>query len=520
MIFFILIAAGIILIVAAGSFLIQSKKDSFEKALALAAMGNYTDARILIRDILDSSPSNVRAHFIMAKIYAMEGDYTNEARHLEKIKKIGSFDKEITEVSVSNRLADIYYQQDLYEESVFHYLDSLSVDPENVEANIRIAFMALGQKEFGIADRFLSRVPDERVKMTSVQIAKGVLAGTLRKGDPKPYFHTAFEMEPSSSVAGFLYALSLARSGEHEEAIKIANSVADILTDEYVHYTIFQFMMVEWIQLQNWNEALKHARLCMEIARSNGWKQELIDSDFHFALIAVKMGRLEEASEHLIEAESERVDDIRIMELANYKFQVETKRLEAGKPSKSGFTPEDEISKLFFELFPLDRYYELSGLKSSKSFYIKGIVDEEGNKIVAEMNRIGISATDHYRTLKGVDFKNLCVKVVMALNYTVSREVPNKEGEGLNLMGLNKTDKETRALFKFRKWKDAKMSDIFLRDTLSQVKDLGLDKAFVIGDADFTEGGKRFLAENQSRISVLCGRDLEDLLKKALKMQG
>ncbi|TGK00231.1 restriction endonuclease [Leptospira langatensis] len=520
MIFVILVAAGIILIVAAGSFLIQSKKDSFEKALALAAMGNYVDSRMLIRDVLDANPSNVKANFIMAKIYAMEGDHINEARHLEKIKKIGSYDKEISEVAVSNRIADIYYQQDLFEESVFHYSDTLLVDPDNLEANIRIAFMAIGQKEFGIADKFLSRIPDERIKMPALLIGKGVVAGILRKGDPKIYFQKAFEEDPTSSVGGFLYSVSLARSGQHDEAIRVANSVVDVIADEYVRYTLFQFIMLEHIQKGNWNEALKHARLCMEMARNNGWKQEMIDSDFHFALLAVQMGKLEDASEYLIEAESERVDDDRIIELANYKYQVETKRLELGKVAKSGFTPEQEISKLFNELFPVERYYEISGLKSSKSFHIKGILDDEGNKTAIDMGKIGISALDHFRTIKGVDFKNLCVKVVMALNYTVSREIPNKEGDGLNFQGLNKTDKETRALFKFRKWKDAKISDIFLRDTLSQVKDLGLDKAFIIGDADFTEGARRFLADNPSRLSILYGKDLDELLKKALRAQG
>lgn len=67
--------------------MIQTKKDSYEKALALAALGNYVDARVIIRDILDNSPSNVRAHYVIAKIYAMEGDTVNEARHLEKIKR-------------------------------------------------------------------------------------------------------------------------------------------------------------------------------------------------------------------------------------------------------------------------------------------------------------------------------------------------------------------------------------------------------------------------------------------------
>ncbi|MDV6236811.1 tetratricopeptide repeat protein [Leptospira ellisii] len=520
MIFVILVAIGIILIVAFGSFLIQTKKDAFEKALALAAMGNYVDARVMIRDILDSSPSNVRAHYVIAKIYAMEGDTVNEARHLEKIKKIGSYEKGINEVAVSNRIADIYYQQDLFEEALFHYLDTISIEPENPEANIRIGFMALGQKEFAIADRFLNKIPNDRIKISSLFIGKGVLAAVLRKGNPSEYFAKAYELDPASPVCGFLYALGLAREGKYDEAAKAANSVADLIEDDYVSYTIFQFLMCVFVLQKNLGEALKYARLCMEMARNSGWKQEMIDSDVHFSLLAVKLGKLEEASEYLIEAESERIDDKRILELANYKFQLETKRLEPGKTTQSGFSIDEEIGRIFGELFPVERFYELSGLKSSKSFHIKGILDEQGNKLLTDISKIGVGVMDHYRQLKGVEFKNLCVRIVMALNYTVSREIPNKEGDGLNLTGLNKTDKETRALFKFRKWKDAKISDIFLRDTLSQLKELGVDKAYVLGDAEFTEGAKRFLTDNPSLLNVIYGKDLEELLKKALRMES
>ncbi|EKS00443.1 tetratricopeptide repeat protein, partial [Leptospira mayottensis 200901122] len=243
MIFVILVAIGIILIVASGSFLIQTKKDAYEKALALAAMGNYVDARVMIRDILDNSPSNVRAHYVIAKIYAMEGDTINEARHLEKIKKIGTYEKGINAVAVSNRIADIYYQQDLFEEALFHYLDTVTIDPENPEANVRIGFMALGQKEFMIADRFLGKISDEKIKIASIFIGKGVISAILRKGNPVDFFAKAYDLEPSSPVGGFLYALSLTRDGKYDEAVRIANSVADLIEDDYIRYTIFQFLM-------------------------------------------------------------------------------------------------------------------------------------------------------------------------------------------------------------------------------------------------------------------------------------
>ncbi|MGQ2871185.1 restriction endonuclease, partial [Leptospira santarosai] len=75
------------------------------------------------------------------------------------------------------------------------------------------------------------------------------------------------------------------------------------------------------------------------------------------------------------------------------------------------------------------------------------------------------------------------------------------------------------SLFKFRKWKDAKISDIFLRDTIGQLNELGLDKAVIVVDAEFTEGAKRFLADNSSLLDVISGKDLEEILKKALHQE-
>ncbi|MGQ2826017.1 restriction endonuclease, partial [Leptospira kirschneri] len=38
-------------------------------------------------------------------------------------------------------------------------------------------------------------------------------------------------------------------------------------------------------------------------------------------------------------------------------------------------------------------------------------------------------------------------------------------------------------------------------------------------DAEFTEGAKRFLSENSSLLNVISGKDLEELLKKALRQE-
>lgn len=154
MAFFIFVGAAVIMLGFLLTFVIGQRRDSYAKALSLATLGNFLDARALVREKLEEDHQNPYGHYVMAKIYAMENDPLNEAKHLEIIKKNNRYNKEIDPVTVSNRIAEIYYNKDFFEEAFFHYLDTLQTDRSNPIACIRLGFMALGQKEFKIADHF------------------------------------------------------------------------------------------------------------------------------------------------------------------------------------------------------------------------------------------------------------------------------------------------------------------------------------------------------------------------------
>ena len=80
------------------------------------------------------------------------------------------------------------------------------------------------------------------------------------------------------------YGSCKANDGKYEDAIKIADEVIDKLDDEYLRFTLFQFIMAVNVKVGNFNQAIKHARLCMEMAKLNDWLSETIESDIHFAL--------------------------------------------------------------------------------------------------------------------------------------------------------------------------------------------------------------------------------------------
>ncbi|MDF3818695.1 restriction endonuclease [Leptospira sp. 96542] len=514
MVFFILVGSAVILLGFLLSFIIGQRRDNYAKALSLATLGNFLDARALVRERLEEDHQNPYGHYVMSKIYSMENDPLNEAKHLETIKKNNRYTKDIDAVTVSNRIADIYYNKDFFEESFFHYLDTIQHDRSNPVACMRLGFMALGQKEFKIAEHFFTRMPEDKLSSSLYFIARGVISGVTGGGKEKEYFEKAYKLE-KSPVSGFLYALSLSRENKHKEAVKIAVGISEQIDDEYVRYTVFQFLMAEAILMQNFPEALKYGRLCMEMAKLNGWQSEAIESSIHFSMISVYMGRYEETSEFLIEAEAERLEDPDVCALANLKY-----KLERGVGTVESLNQEYDLTRelnlLSVNLFPNSRYFELSGMRSSKPFNIKGMVDDSGKKLSSKLSMIGVDKFEKFIALTGTAFKNQATRMVMNLGYRVTKEIPNPEGDGVNFLTSLKEDVNSRALFRVRKWKDAKLSDVFLRDMISQMDEMGANKGFVIGNFEVTEGGRKIVVASNGRLEMYSGDLFEDLLEKTM----
>ncbi|MDZ4726152.1 MAG: restriction endonuclease [Leptospira sp.] len=514
MVFFIIVGAGIIILGFLVTFIIAQKRDGYSKALTLAAMGNFIDARSIVRERLEEDHQNPYGHYVMAKIYSMENDPLNEAKHLEIIKKNARYTKDIDPVTVSNRIADIYYNKDFFEESFFHYLDTLQVDRSNPTACMRLGFMALGQKEFKIADNFFARLPAEKMNSSLYHIARGVISGVTGAGKEREYFENAFKLE-KSAVCGFLYALALSRENKHKDAVGIASSIADQVDDEYVRYTIFQFLMTEAILMQNFPDALKYSRLCMEMAKLNSWQSETVESNIHFSMVSIYMGRYEDASEHLIEAEANRLDDPEVTHLANLKY-----KLERGLGNLDSLSNEYDLTKelnvLSVSLFPNSRYFELSGMRSSKPFNIKGVVDESGNKTAKKLDLIGVDKFEKFISMTGTQFKNQATRMILKYGYRVTKELANVEGDGVNYLCSAKENVNLRAIFRIRKWKDAKVSDVFFREMLQQMEENGASRGYVIGNYELTEAGRKILSQHETDIELINGDRLEDLLDKTM----
>ncbi|MCB1157134.1 MAG: restriction endonuclease [Leptospiraceae bacterium] len=498
-------------------FYIQNSRSNIsERALALAAMGNFLDAKAMVRGILEREPDNSQILFLMSKIHSIEKDYEGEAHFLEKLKSTGNFEKDFPASFVSSRLGDIYYDQNKMQEAFFHYLDAIHLDPHNIEPFLRLSFIAVGQKEFKIAESFMKQVPDNEVEISSFFIARGVVAAQLNRADEFMFFEKAYELD-KNPLPVFLFALANYRLKNHKEALKLANEALEKAEDEYFRFTIIQFIMLQHFLLGDFSSSLIHAKLCIEMARQNSWKFETSESELNFALISIAQNNLEEASEFLIEAESLNTEDTEIIELADYKFQLELGKINMGQTTPNGYNPDLALQQLPDKLFPVERYFELSGLRSNNYVNIRGMVNESGEKIANRLSNVGPNKILTFISLKGTSFKNACNRIMNDLSYKGVRELPCIESDGANYLAKSKDEEEQSALFKIRKWKDIQISDVFLNESLENLQESGAKMCYIVGNAELTQGAKKIYRLNSSKIQIINGVELEQLLERALK---
>ncbi len=513
---FLLIATIAAFIVAAGAFvfLFETRSSVTDKALSIAALGNYAEAKAMVRDQLDLEPDDVQLLFLMSRIYKLEGDHLSEAEYLERIVEKGNFTKDVPASKVTQRIAAIYYELDQLEKSFFYYLENLEHDPRNIESLIRLAFMCLGQKEFDLAEKFFRQIPEENIRIAYYFIGRGVTAVMLEKNNEHEYFKKAYDLDSRSTVNAFLYAMSLFRIRRFQEALDIANTILDEVSDDYLRYTLFQFVMVQNMCLSDYLSAILYCKYCIEIAMANNMEQELAESNLYCGALHIANGDIEDASEYLIDAEYRRVNDPEVINLANYKFDLEEGNAKPGMTSARGFNFKNFLMDIPDRLFPGERSYELSGLRTSTAINIRGMLNSDGVKILPKLALLTPDKISRFLSLKGNAYKSVAAKIMSELGYKVKKELPCLDSEGANYLGVNAKDE--LALFRFRRWKGATVSDVFLNEYLANIGDYSAKKGFLVGSYDLSVGGKRFIKRNDA-IVIINDKELDRLLAKVMK---
>lgn len=517
-----LIAALSTLIFAAALyfFFVMDRGSSLDRAMALAEKGQYTDARGMIRGRLDSDPDNHRAHYAMARIYALEGNAAQELYHLEEIKRINRFSQEINAGTVMNRIGEIHYAAGDYRDAFEAYLDALSINNKNEPALAYLAFMSIGQEQFDIAEKYFKRLVELSPNRAEYRLARGIGLAMEKSGDAIKEMEMALSLTPGDPTAKFLTALQAFKIGEVDKSLRLIEELIPTLTDPAIIYIANKLAVSVYYRKSDYRQAMVYAERCMETSNSEGWAGEEYENRMTVAYMAMLTGDLEKANEHLLELEINNPSDQLVMTLSDFRMDLEEGITTVDQVSPRGFDFRSHLQDWLRKRFPDNILYRLSGLGMDEGFDVLGFFTQDGAekerpKKTTKRENDPMVLIDRFNNLEGNAFQAATEQIINSLGHRIVKSLPYREKDGADYITAEIANKKNKALVRIRKWRNQPISDIFLRDMQNLLNEQKVSLGFVIAGAQLT-GGAEAALENLKKITVINDAELAGMLQKIL----
>ena len=495
------------------------KGSSFDKALALAERGDYTDARGMIRSKLERDPRNPRAHFTMAQIYRMEGSDDNELRHLVDVKKAGRFPPDINAAEVYNRIGELFYLQDRYRDSFENYLESLRFSQNNEDALAHLAFMGIGQGEFEIAERFFKRLIKIAPNSPEYHLARGVGLSMLKNKEALKELEMALALNPNDVTARFMCALQSFKQADYQKAAEMIESLLSISVEPAVSHIINRLATAVYYALKKYDRALTYAERCLTSAASENWDSEEYDARLSIAYMALLGGNLDKANENLLELEIRNPTDDLVMRISDFRMDLEEGITTIDQVSPRGFDFYSQMQDWLRKRFPEESIYNLSGLAMEQTFDVLAFFTRDGTIRPARVVESGFDPGEviqRFYSLDGPNFMSACENIIALQGFKIEKQLPYRDRDGADFIAYDRSDKKNKALFRIRKWINQPISDIFLRNVQNDLNQLKVNVGFVIAGTRLTPGAEEALV-NLKKVTVINEQALGELLLKVLK---
>ena len=504
-----------------GFFARLGHRDSnvYKEAMDMAESGNFIDARGLLRKCLDQNPSDFSAHYYMSRIYSIEGNAEQELYHLTELKRINILPKDVDPIAVFSRAAYLHYENNNLGGVFDTFLAILELEPENETALAHLAFLAIGQEEFSIAEKYFSSLVEVSGKVKEYHLARGVGLSMLKRDKSLESFEEALKIDPEDHTTIILKGLECLRQQKGQEGYDSLSKIIENVENEHILYIIHKLSTVFCYLEKNYSKALDHAVICEKTSKVNNWITENHDSLLSIALMAILCDNLPKAAEALLELEMASPTDEKIIALSDFRVDLADERAELNQLSPRGFNFVAQMRDWMNTRFSEDTIYSLSSLKQNEKFKpAQFLTKEEEPRYIEKKESSGVGnldLIDQFNDLGKQDFENTCQKIIGILGFKNIRNLKYREPDGEDYIGESVHDSKSKALFRIRKWSNQPISDIFLREQQSFMNEQRADLGFVIASTQLTEGAEKVL-KNLRRITVINQEELARILKQTL----
>ncbi len=217
---------------------------------------DYDNAKILLKEILEKSPEEPNANYMMGQFLEFDEDYKKAAECFEKSYKFSQHE------DIKAKLLEAYELSDNFEKAYEIYQEDFKNDPKNLSLCERLAHIAaiLGKNEDSLTyyNKILENDPENVVALTQLMD----LYRDLNRYNYYKIKAQIHEIEKASSYAVGAYKKALNHAEKQEEIIETRKKIAQLLEkQDKLLPAIDQYHAILEIEENNFDILIKLAEL-------------------------------------------------------------------------------------------------------------------------------------------------------------------------------------------------------------------------------------------------------------------
>jgi len=500
------------------TYYISPRLNPLNKAEAYLKNEQLYEAILEYKKALDRNPGDFVIHARLANIYLRQNEIDQAVMHLEKILELNVFNYEVEKLDVQKKLAGAYQERDEPEKAFQMYHDILRFFPVDQDALYNVTFMALGQEEFEIAQRYAEKLVKQMPNSFEVVFAAGICSfQNQRINDAANYFKLAASLKPGSDIANLAAAFAMQRKGDYRLALSYAQKIPENGGDPGVAFVSRRLQGLLLLQGRKLDDAVKLFEELLDFVKKNDMQEELLVVLYDIGFAAVKAERTNQAYEYWnelyrIDKSYKKVQALVMLLRREMEIDYRTAREE------SEYSIDDYAEVWLEESFPKDFLWNICGLKSDRELNIRGIMTtarvSSGSSDGSDL-AVGFGANfENIERFIGMNVENFRIasnRLLAKMGYKVDQILQTyRENDGVDFLAVS-PEKE-KVLVWVRRWSKTKVGEIPLRNFAQAINDMKAKKGVFVTSSELTQAAETSL-KNLSKVVIVQPDELASLLE-------
>jgi tetratricopeptide (TPR) repeat protein len=500
-------------------YYLAPKLNPKNKAEILLNENRVDEAIVEFKKVLEQRPLDASIHWRLSGLYLSQDKIDLAVNHLENITEINRYNADVEKGDVYKLLADLYLQRGDKIKAFEKFFELLKEYPSDFEALYHVGFMSLGQEIFETAYRYLETLSRLKKKNFEILFGAGIAAlQSQRTTESIALFGEALSIQPDSEITNIAMAFALYRKKDFKTAVNYAKFIVDNSKDEDALFVGKRLLAFLYIETKKNAMAIKLFDELKEYCVQNDFDEELKVMLYDFGFANLVDDRKEEAYAVWNQLYQKERNFRNVLDLVTrLRKEMEIKPGAKSDDSKPVIT---EAGTWRDKAFP-DRFlWNICGLKSEQEMDLQSIIaagrasGSKERKIIddSERSKESASTIQEMYKLDAESFRSAAYRVCEKLGLVIDEIMTTyRESDGVDFMATQKEGK-AKTLIWVRRWKDANIGEIPLRNFAQAINDTKAKQGYFITTSPLSPAGESAL-KSLSKVTVVFPEELAVLLK-------